>query len=158
MGLLNILGNIFGIGKDYLKNRAELKKLKRKQEHEIIKAETDAMVSRIKNNTESDNEIDIITARNKKYTLKDDVIVYLFLIPIFVANITPFLVAYQNKDWTELNQYIKNSYISLDNLPNWYKYVLGAVIVDTIGMRSFFRKIFNTYIDKKYNKDDKENK
>lgn len=157
MGLLSILGNVFGIGKDYLKNRAELKKLKHQQEHEIIKAETDAMVSRIKGNTESDNEIDIITARNKKYTWKDDIIVYLFLIPVFVANITPFLVAYQNSNWIELNTYIKDSYLGLDTLPNWYKYVLGAVIVDTIGMRSFFRKIFNTYIENKFGKNDKGN-
>lgn len=155
MSFLNLLGNIFGIGKDFLKNKADLKKLKQEQEYEIIRAETEAIVSRIKGNTESDNEIDIITARNKKYTWKDDIIVYLFLVPVFIANITPFLVAYQNNDWITLNTYIKDSYLGLDTLPDWYKYVLGAVIVDTIGMRSFFRKIFNAYIEKRYGKDEK---
>lgn len=153
MNILGALGSLFGIGKDFLNNRAKLKRLKQEQEHEIIKAETEAIITRIKGNSESDNEIDIITARNKKNTWKDDIIVYLFLIPILVASATPFLVAYENTSWLELNNLVRESYVSLDQLPDWYKYVLAAIIIDTIGMRSFFRKIFNAYVEKRFGND-----
>lgn len=141
MGILNIIGNLLGIGKGYLENRAKLKELKQEQEHAIVKAETKAIVDRIMSNTESDNEIDLITARNKKYTWKDEVITYLFLVPIIIASFTPFIVAYQNGQWTEMNTFIRDSYISLDQLPSWYKYVLGAIVIDVLGFRSFARKI-----------------
>ena len=44
MKLLQIIGNLLGIGKDALNSRAELKKLKAKQEHSIIEAQTKAQV------------------------------------------------------------------------------------------------------------------
>ena len=152
MNWLNILGNavgeIFGIGRDALNNRAERKKLEATQGHEIIKAQTDAIVDRIKSNTHSDNEIDLITARNKKYTWKDEVITYLFLIPVVIASVTPFIIAYQNNDWANMNVFVKDSYLSLDLLPSWYKYVLGLVVIDVLGFRSFARKIIDKWINK----------
>ena len=67
MGFLNIIGgaisNLLGIGRDALNNKAKRKELEAIQSHEIIKAQTDAILDRIKNNTSSDNEIDLITAR-----------------------------------------------------------------------------------------------
>ena len=47
-----------------------------------------------------------------------------------------------------MNNFVLKSYESLDQLPNWYKYVLGAVIIDVLGFRSFARKI----VDKHFNK------
>jgi hypothetical protein len=38
MKILGLIGNLFGIGKDYLSNRAKLKEIKLKQEFEIIEA------------------------------------------------------------------------------------------------------------------------
>ena len=149
MKILGLLGNLFGIGKSYLDNKAKFKELQAIQKHSIIKAETDAIVDRIKNNTHSDNEIDLITARNKKYTLKDEVITYLFLIPVVVATLVPFVMAYESNTWTDLNVLIRESYDGLDKLPDWYKYVLGAVVIDVLGFRSFARKIIESYINKK---------
>lgn len=149
MGLLNIIGgaisNLLGIGRDALNNRAKRKELEAVQGHEIIKAQTDAIVDRIKNNTSSDNEIDLITARNKKYTWKDEVITYLFLIPVVVASATPFIIAYENNDWVNMNKFVKDSYVSLDLLPEWYKYVLGLVVIDVLGFRSFARKLVDKW-------------
>lgn len=151
-GIFSFLGGLFGIGKEYVKGRQETKRLEVKQRHEIIKAETDAVVNRIKSNTESDNEIDLITARNKRYTLKDEIITYLFLIPIIVATVTPFIVAWENNDWVNLNQFVRDSYYSLDKLPEWYKYVLFAVVVDVLGFRSFARKLVDKWLCKKEDK------
>jgi len=148
-GALKIVGNIFGIGKDYLENRQKLKVAKAEQEFKIVKAETNAIVNRIQTNTQSDAEIDVITARNKRFTVKDDVITYLFLVPVIVATIVPFVVASSNDSWTELNSHIVESYNSLSNLPEWYPYIVGAIVTDVLGFRTFLRKISEKWISKK---------
>lgn len=147
--VLNIVGSIFGIGKGYLENRRKLKTAKAEQEFKIVEAETNAIVNRILTNTQSDAEIDIITARNKRFTIKDDVITYLFLVPVMVATIVPFVVASSNDSWINLNSHIVNSYNSLSNLPEWYPYVVGAIVTDVLGFRSFLRKISEKWINKK---------
>tara|TARA_R110002050_G_scaffold45637_1_gene107863 strand:- start:1041 stop:1484 length:444 start_codon:yes stop_codon:yes gene_type:complete len=145
MKILGLIGNLFGIGKNYLSNRAKLKEIKLKQEFSIIEAQTKAEVDRILSNTDSDNEIDLITARDKRHGYKDDFITYLFLIPVVVATIIPVLTAYKLDDWINLNYHIVESYNALEQLPDWYKYVLGAIIIDVLGFRSFARKIINKY-------------
>jgi hypothetical protein len=147
--ILSVVGNLLGIGKDALNNRAKRKTLIAEQEHAIIKAQTDAVVDRIMSNTESDNAIDLITARDKKFTNKDEIITYTFLIPVFIATATPFIQAWTNSDWTNLSEDIQASYENLNRLPTWYKYVLGAIIIDVLGFRSFARKLIERFIDKK---------
>ena len=146
VGIFKLVGSLLGIGKDALENKAKLKQLKAEQEHSIIEAQTKAQVDRIMSNTDSDNQIDLITAQNKKYTLKDEVVTYLFLIPVVVATIVPFIIAYKSNDWVNMNDFVLSSYESLDKLPNWYRYVLGAVIIDVLGFRSFARKIVDKYL------------
>ena len=146
MNIFSIIGNLLGIGKDALSNRAELKKLKVKQEHSIIEAQTKAQVDRILSNTDSDNQIDLITAQDKKHTLKDEVITYLFLVPVVIATVTPFIIAYNSSEYINLSDDIRISYENLDKLPNWYKYVLGAIVIDVLGFRSFARKIVDKYV------------
>jgi len=146
VGIFKLVGSLLGIGKDALENKAKLKQLKAEQEHSIIEAQTKAQVDRIMSNTDSDNQIDLITAQNKKYTLKDEVVTYLFLIPVVVATLVPFIIAYKSNDWVNMNDFVLSSYESLDKLPNWYKYVLGAVIIDVLGFRSFARRIVDKYL------------
>ena len=148
MNILGLIGNLFGIGKSALDNRAKLKQLQAEQRFKITEATTKASVDRIMSNTESDNQIDLITAQNKKYTYKDEVITYLFLTPVIIATVVPFIIAYQGNSWSDLNDLTRSSYESLDMLPTWYKYVLGAVVIDVLGFRSFARKIVDKYLNK----------
>lgn len=145
---IKVIGNILGIGKDALNNRAELKKLKAEQEHSIVKAQTTAYVDRIMSNTNSDNEIDLITARDKRFSNKDEIVTYTFLMPVFIATATPFIQAWVSSDWTLLAENIKVSYTNLNELPDWYMYVLFAIIIDVLGFRSFARKVVDKYISK----------
>lgn len=146
MNILGIVLNVLGIGKEALNNKAKLKQLKIEQEHKIIEARTAAEVDRITSNTDSDNQIDLQTARDKRYTFKDEIVTYLFLIPVFVATITPFIIAKKTGDWTELNENLRNSYETLNELPEWYMYILFAIIIDVLGFRSFARRLINKYI------------
>lgn len=149
MGIFSVIGNLLGIGKQALENRAKQKQLEAEQKHEITKATTQANVDRIMSNTDSDNQIDLITAQNKKYTLKDEIVTYLFLVPVAIATVVPFIIAYKTNGWLDLNSLTLSSYESLDKLPTWYKWVLGAVIIDVLGFRSFARKIVDSYLNSK---------
>ena len=146
MNIFSIIANLLGIGKDALNNKAELKSLKIKQEHSIIEAQTKAQVDRILSNTDSDNQIDLITAQDKKHSFKDEVITYLFLIPVVIATVTPFIIAFKESNFINLSNDIRISYENLDKLPDWYKYVLAAIVIDVLGFRSFARKIVDKYI------------
>lgn len=146
VGILKILGNLIGIGKDALQNKAKLKQIKQEQEFKVLEAQTKANVDRILSNTDSDNQIDLITAQQKNSTFKDEVVTYLFLIPVFIATVTPFIIAFKESNYTNLSDDIRISYENLDKLPNWYKYVLGAIVIDVLGFRSFARKIVDKYL------------
>ena len=146
MGILSLIGNLLGIGKGFLDNKAKLKILKQEQDFAIIQAQTKANVDRILSNTDSDNQIDLITAQQKDKTFKDEVITYLFLIPVVIATVTPFIIAFKESNFINLSDDIRISYENLDKLPNWYKYVLGAIVIDVLGFRSFARKIVDKYL------------
>lgn len=146
MGIISLIGNLLGIGKEALSNRAKLKQLKQEQEFKVLEAQTKANVDRILSNTDSDNQIDLITAQQKNNTLKDEVVTYLFLIPVFIATVSPFIIAFKENNFTHLPQDIRVSYENLNQLPNWYKYVLGAIVIDVLGFRSFARKIVDKYL------------
>ena len=146
VGIWGLLGNLLGIGKDALQNKAKLKQVKQEQEFKILEAQTKANVDRILSNTDSDNQIDLITAQQKDNTFKDEVITYLFLIPVFIATITPFIIAFKENNFTNLSEDIRISYENLDKLPTWYKYVLGAIVIDVLGFRSFARKVVDKYV------------
>ena len=149
VGIWGLLGNLLGIGKDALQNKAKLKQVKQEQEFKILEAQTKANVNRILSNTDSDNQIDLITAQQKDNTFKDEVVTYLFLIPVFIATITPFIIAFKENNFTNLSEDIRISYENLDKLPNWYRWVLGLIVVDVLGFRSFMRKVLDRYIEKK---------
>lgn len=144
--ILKLLGNLIGIGKDALQNKAKLKRLKQEQEFKVLEAHTKANVDRILSNTNSDNQIDLITAQQKNNTFKDEVITYLFLIPLFIATITPFIIAFKENNFINLSEDISLSYENLNQLPTWYRYVLGAIVIDVLGFRSFSRKIVDKYV------------
>mgnify|MGYP003651273444 CR=1 FL=1 len=146
MSILSLIGNLLGIGKGFLDNKAKLKLLKQEQDFAIIQAQTKANVDRILSNTDSDNQIDLITAQQKDKTFKDEVITYLFLIPVVIATVTPFIIAFKESNFINLSDDIRISYENLDKLPNWYKYVLGAIVIDVLGFRSFARKIVDKYL------------
>ena len=146
VGIFKLIGSLLGIGKDALDNKAKLKHLKQKQEFAILEAQTKANVDRILSNTNSDNQIDLITAQQKDNTFKDEVITYLFLIPVVIATVTPFIIAFKESNFTNLADDIRISYENLDKLPNWYKYVLGAIVIDVLGFRSFARKLIDKYL------------
>jgi len=148
MNIFGIILNVLGIGKTALENKQKLNQIKVEGAHEIEKARVNAEVNRIVSNSASDNEIDLETVRQMDSTWKDDILTYLFLVPVFVASIVPFILAYKTSTWDLLNKYVLDSYTSLNALPEWYKWILGLVVIATLGFRSLLRKAIDKWVDK----------
>ena len=141
---MNWINGLFGIVKDFFQGRREIKKLELEQKKEIIIAET----LRIKANTIADNDIDFQTNKDKKHTVKDDILIYMSYLPFMSASVVPFIRVYQNGDYHNLNNYVLESYTALSLLPLWYQIFFFLVVVDVLGFRSFARNFVNKYSSK----------
>ena len=148
METISIIKEISGFIGSIFKGRNEIKKLKLEQKKALIQAETQRIIA----NTTADNDIDAMTVRDMKTTVKDDILIYLFLTPVFSVAIVPFIVAYKNNDWQNLNVHVLESFKTLDLLPDWYFYILVAIVIAVLGFRSFTRKLADKLVDKFINK------
>ena len=152
MGIFSLIGNLLGIGKDALSNRAKLKQAKLESDLKVIEARANAQVTRINSNTVSDNQLDLMAKEQQATSYKDEVVSFIFLMPLIVATLNPFLVAYSTSNWIGITDQFVKSYESLHKLPTWY--ALGAilVVIDILGFRSFLRKAFTAWLDSKISK------
>ncbi len=150
--MFKILSLIVSPLKTYFTNRQKIKALEFEQKQQIVEAKTKASIKVIEADQKNDFSIDFLTQQNKRFTYKDEVITYLFLVPIFSANLVPFFTAFsQSGTFLNLNQYTLESYNSLNQLPEWYKLVCLLIVIDVLGFRSFFRGFVN-HIKKYYSK------
>jgi hypothetical protein len=148
MKWLGIIGNILGIGKDALKRRADLKQKKLESELKVIEARANAQVTRINSNTVSDNQLDLMAKEQQAKSYKDEVVSVIFLTPLIVASITPFIVISKTGQWESLTNEFVKSYDALKEFPTWYVVGVVLVVIDILGFRSFLRKAFTLWLDK----------
>ena len=152
MKWLGLISNLLGIGKGALERRSALKKAKLESDLKVIEARANAQVTRINSNTVSDNQLDLMAKEQQATSYKDEVVSFIFLMPLVVATLTPFLIAYNTSNWiTLIDQFVK-SYDSLNKFPTWYIVGVVLVVIDILGFRSFLRKAFTAWLDKKMTK------
>jgi uncharacterized membrane protein YidH (DUF202 family) len=152
MKWLGLIGNLLGIGKGALERRSALKKAKLDSDLKVIEARANAQVTRINSNTVSDNQLDLMAKEQQATSYKDEVVSFIFLMPLVVATVNPFLVAYKTSNWVELTEQFVKSYDSLNKFPTWYIVGVVLVVIDILGFRSFLRKAFTAWLDRKISK------
>ena len=148
MKWLKLVGNLLGIGAGALERRSALKKAKLESDLRVIEARANAQVNRINSNTVSDNQLDLMAKEQQAKSYKDEVVSFIFLMPLVVATITPFIITYKTGDWAQLTEQFVKSYESLDKFPTWYIVGVVLVVIDILGFRSFLRKAFTAWLDK----------
>jgi len=148
MKWLSLVGNLLGIGKGALERRSALKKAKLESELRVIEARANAQVNRINSNTVSDNQLDLMAKEQQAKSYKDEVVSFIFLMPLVVATITPFLVTYKTGEWEQLTNEFVKAYEALKQFPTWYIVGVVLVVIDILGFRSFLRKAFTAWLDK----------
>ena len=152
MKWLELISNLLGIGKGALERRSALKKAKLDSDLKVIEARANAQVTRINSNTVSDNQLDLMAKEQQATSYKDEVVSFIFLMPLVVATVNPFLVAYKTSNWIGLTEQFVKSYDSLNKFPTWYIVGVVLVVIDILGFRSFLRKAFTAWLDRKISK------
>ena len=152
MKWLGLIGNLLGIGEGALERRSALKKAKLDSDLKVIEARANAQVARINSNTVSDNQLDLMAKEQQATSYKDEVVSFIFLMPLVVATVNPFLVAYKTSNWIGLTEQFVKSYDSLNKFPTWYIVGVVLVVIDILGFRSFLRKAFTAWLDRKISK------
>ncbi|MFA0112880.1 hypothetical protein AB4407_04180 [Vibrio sp. 10N.261.46.E11] len=110
-------------------NQNKAEELKRKDELENEKHQ--ARVRRLQNGEEQASSLDDISIRDRGF--KDEFILLVVFVPLilsFIPNYAP---------------YVEQGFNALQNIPNPYWFVVGAVVVDTLGMRAMVRYLLEYY-------------
>ncbi|MGF1841556.1 hypothetical protein [Vibrio atlanticus] len=112
-----------------LRNQNKAEALKRKDELDNEKHQ--ARVCRLQNGEEQVSSLDDISVRYRGF--KDEFILLVVFVPLilsFIPNYAP---------------YVEQGFDALQNIPNPYWFVVGAVVVDTLGMRAMVRYLLEYY-------------
>ena len=135
--LLTTLGGslISGVS-TYFTDKQKIKKAKVEGEVKIIIAEAEAKVKMAELGQIQTYNLDMIATKNMAKTWKDDIVFYIFLVPMvlsFIPNMQPYVV---------------DGFSALDGTPEWYRYILIMMIVVIFGMRGLARDVLKIIINK----------
>ncbi|MGY6650233.1 hypothetical protein [Wenyingzhuangia sp. IMCC45574] len=140
MNWISAVLDLIGIGKKAIENRAKRKLSKIESENKINEAKTFAEVKRIESITASDNSIDFESVKQMQKSWKDEFLMTIVYTPFAIVIIVPFITAYKTGNWENLNTYMIDSFKTLNDLPEWYPWIAGLILIATFGFRSILRR------------------
>lgn len=110
-------------------NRNKAEALKRKDELDQEKHQ--ARVRRLQQGEEQASSLDEVSIRERGY--KDEFILLVVFIPLILSFIPDYA------------PYVEQGFAALQNIPEPYWYVVGAVVIDTLGMRAMVRYLLEFF-------------
>lgn len=128
----------------YFKDRSEIKKVQVEADKLLIMAEAISKAKRLDREAEMDYDLDRIAMRNMENSWKDELILLIWLMPVVISFIP------------EWQPYVVAGFAGLDNVPNWYVYILVGMITVIYGMREIFKLVLQIIGNKFKIKKDKE--
>lgn len=132
-----LLQGAVDIGSDFLKRRQERKQKKQDSEDRIQEAKTEATIDRIKSGDVAAMNMDYITVKDRGW--KDD---YLLLIVT-----TPMVLSF----FPQAVPFITEGFVALNTTPEWYRWLLLGVYIDTFGFRRILREVLEAWLKKRFN-------
>lgn len=114
-GFLTTIGTLAG---GWLKDRAEIKK-----------ATVKAKIKQIETTAGANRSADEIALKNMEKSWKDELILVVFIVPLILA----FFPEYQTT--------IRDGFIAIDAMPEWYKVILAGIIATIYGLRWLIQPI-----------------
>lgn len=129
LGALVSLGSTIVSGiSDHFKGKQEIKKTRIEAEKKLIMAEAENAMAMAKEGQKQEYDLDRIATENMKKSWKDEAVMIIFyapLVTVFVPSMAP---------------YVKEGFVVLDTLPDWYMYLIVGITVVTMGMRGMLTK------------------
>ncbi|WP_028025575.1 hypothetical protein [Enterovibrio calviensis] len=125
--LLSLINGGVSAYKQHGLNKANA--LKRKDDLE--QARHDAKVTRLQSGDEKAADLDMVSIKERG--LKDEFIMLVVFVPLMLSFIPDYA------------SYVEAGFNALKNVPEYYWYVVGAVVVDTFGFRSMVRYLLEFF-------------
>ncbi|MDC5813073.1 hypothetical protein OPW07_25485 [Vibrio europaeus] len=116
--------------RQYNRNKAEA--LKRKDELDQEKHQ--ARVRRLQKGEEQASSLDEVSIKERGF--KDEFILLVVFIPLILSFIPDYA------------PYVEQGFEALQNIPEPYWYVVGAIVIDTLGMRAMVRYLLEFFSSK----------
>ncbi|MDC5868812.1 hypothetical protein OPW39_08225 [Vibrio europaeus] len=113
-------------------NRNKTEALKRRDELDQEKHQ--ARVRRLQKGEEQASSLDEVSIRERGF--KDEFILLVVFIPLILSFIPDYA------------PYVEQGFNALQNIPEPYWYVVGAVVIDTLGMRAMVRYLLEFFSGK----------
>tara|TARA_R110002153_G_scaffold68592_2_gene182168 strand:- start:928 stop:1362 length:435 start_codon:yes stop_codon:yes gene_type:complete len=137
----SIIGAVTNQVGGYLKGKQELSKVKLEAEKIVIKAKAETEMSIAKSKSKmaesgqtQSYDLDRIAMNNMEKSYKDEVILAVFLAPMVLAFIPGF------------DQYALRGFEVIQQMPQWYQYIIIGMVVVIYGMRGMLDKLLSSKI------------
>lgn len=131
-----IIGELIGGVRDHFKGKRELKKIKQQANVDLEKARVQAQIERISAGDTNAAELDRISISNRGW--KDEYLLLIVTVPLIMSFIPEFV------------PYVTAGFGALQNVPEWYMWVLLGVFIDTFGFRRMLRVAVEKYLKNKF--------
>jgi hypothetical protein len=128
-----ILGKLFGAGETWVEAKTKQATLKVENKIALDQAKTNASITKEQKDADATNDIDLIAVKNQRFTWTDEYIKVLFTLP-FILMFFPWTQEYVIQGFKAFQLYT----------PEWYRYVIYAIVISELGMRRMFMKLFDT--------------
>lgn len=137
--MLGIIGKAVGalispVSK-YMTQRNKLKQIKDEGAIKLAQTKVDAQIKQAMSDAENAGELDRITVADAGY--KDEYLMFIVTIPLIMAFI-PALVPY-----------VEAGFAVLEEMPEYYKYMVAGVFIYVFGYKRIMLKLINAYLNSK---------
>ncbi|CAH7102452.1 conserved hypothetical protein [Vibrio chagasii] len=129
--MIGAIANLITGGIDAYKQHGINKANALKRQDEIEQERHRAQVKRLQSGDEKAADLDRVSLKDRG--LKDEFI----LLVVFVPLILPFIPDYA--------EYVQEGFKALEFVPEYYWYIVGAVVIDTFGFRSMVRYLLEFF-------------
>lgn len=136
--VLDFLGLLISPISDHFKHKTELKKITKQAEVQIATAKATHQITQAQKGQQADIELDRISLASRGW--KDEFILLVVFIPIILSFI-PSMVPY-----------VSQGFQALSITPEYYWYIVGAVVIDTLGFRRLLRGVLEAYTGRLLNR------
>lgn len=132
--MIGAIATLITGGIDAYKQRGKNKAEQLKRKDELEQAKHRASVERIQRGETNASNLDELSIKNRGW--KDEFIMLVVFIPLMLSFVPDYAI------------YVKQGFAALENIPEPYWYVVGAVVIDTLGMRAMVRYLLEFFSHK----------
>lgn len=126
--ITNLADNLIG---EPVKQWAKRKTLQTQHKNDIEMLQYQKQIELIKQGQQQDFDLDKLAMQNMNNSIKDEIVLIIFLTPVVLAFIP------------NMDQYVFNGFNAINQMPDWYIGIVIGMVVVIYGMRGLLKVWFN---------------